>query len=55
MKRMDNRLPDKTTEDMYLYDLKIKGLNGELANKVLKKLTERGELYLDKDGWLTKP
>jgi len=52
--QMVKRLPDNTTGDMFLHDLKFKGLDKEEAENLLNKLTEEGPLGYDKEGWLVK-
>jgi len=52
--QMAKRLPDKTTEGMFLHDLQFKGLDKEDAENLLNKLTEEGPLGYDKEGWLVK-
>lgn len=48
------RLPDKTTGDMFIHDLVVKGLGKEEAEKLLNRLFDEGTLAYDKDGWLIK-
>ena len=52
---MAKRLPEYTTQDIFLHDLKFKGL-GEDEAKVLfdKLMDEEGKLLYNGDGWLVK-
>jgi len=52
--QMAQRLPDNTTGDMFLHDLKFKGLSKEEAEKLLNRLTDEGSLAYDNEGWLVK-
>lgn len=52
---MAKRLPNKTTEDDFLHDLKWKGkLSDEEARKLLEGLFEERKVGQDRDGWLVK-
>jgi len=52
---MAKRLPDKTTEDAFLYDLKWKGeLSDGEAERVLETLFNEGKVALDPERWLVK-